>query len=131
MKRSPIKRSGIPMKRTALRRVSKHRADINRQRRAAQEAAWGPHQWWRCVFRDHPAWIAIAGECHGEVWGHEILSRARAGRTDENLLDVSGQLPCCNYHNSWVDLNDEQANAWGLSTHAWEGGADEPQPQRG
>ncbi len=102
------------MKRTPLRSVSKNRQKVNRERRILQEAAWGPQHTWRCWFRDRPAELAIAGACFGSVAGHEILSRAQAGQTDENLLDVDGQLKMCAHHNSWIDENRAEAERLGL-----------------
>jgi hypothetical protein len=53
--------------------------------------------------------------CFGRVDGHERLSRARAGRTDANLLDVDGQVPLCSLHNEWMDSQSGLAAALGLS----------------
>jgi hypothetical protein len=103
-----------------LRRTSKHRARINRQRRILQEAAWGPRDRWRCWFLDRPAAALMAGACYGEVWGHEILKRSRAGSTDENLLDVDGQVPLCSHHNTFVEDHPDKAAELGLAKHAWE-----------
>ena len=105
------------MKRTPLRPVSKHRQKVNRERRKIQEAGWGPKDTWRCWFRDRPNALSLAGPCLGEVWGHEILKRSRAGQTDENLLNIEGQVPLCNRHNGWVEDHDPEATLLGLSIH--------------
>jgi hypothetical protein len=54
--------------------------------------------------------------CRGAVNGHEILSRARAGRTDANLLDVTNQRPLCNGHNGWL-TKFYAVSGW--SEHSW------------
>jgi hypothetical protein len=100
--------------------VSEHRREVNAERLKLQEAAWGPRRWWRCWFEDRPLHIAEAGTCRGEVWGHEILFRSRAGSTDENLLDIANQVPLCNYHNSWVSNHSRAAERMGLAKHSWE-----------
>ena len=102
-----------------MRQVSKHRDRINRQRRILQEAAWGPRPW-TCWFRDRGWALSIAGPCYGAVNGHEILKRSRAGSTDENLLNIEGQVPLCSAHNTWVENEPEKAHEMGLSKHSWE-----------
>ena len=112
------------MKRTPLRPVSKNRQRVNRERRILQEAAWGPRPW-KCQFMQYvresglfiPAEMAI---CHGEVNGHEILKRSRAGSTDANLLDVENQVPLCDRHNSLVETEPKLGHEIGLAKHAWE-----------
>jgi hypothetical protein len=119
---------GFAMKRSPLRPVSKHRQKVNRERRRLQEAEWGPRPW-PCLFsRFHDE--AVAGgalehsvslhdfACRGEVWGHELLKRSRAGSTDENLLNIEGQVPLCNFHNEWVESHPIEANRIGLADHA-------------
>jgi len=93
---------------------------VNAERLKLQEAAWGPRRWWRCWFEDRPANIAVAGTCRGEVWGHEILKRTRAGSTDENLLDIENQVPLCWAHNLWVENEPAKAHRMGLARHSWE-----------
>ena len=132
MKRSPLKRSTVPMKRTALKRsdnpmkrtpikqVSDHRKGINAERTKLQVKAWGPRPW-RCRFNEfvlallHTTGEVVDGDrCYGRVDGHEILSRAQAGQTDENLLDIQGQVPLCNHHNGWVTEHKAEAERLGL-----------------
>ena len=120
MKRTPLRRSQKPLKRSALRPVSQHRREVNKERLRLQEAAWGPRRWWRCWFEDRPMAIMTAGTCHGQVHGHEILKRSRAGSTDENLLDISNQVPLCDFHNGYVEDHPEWAHRAGLSKHAWD-----------
>jgi hypothetical protein len=133
MKRTPLKRSDKPMKRTELKRsakplkpVSDHRKEVNAERAKLQEAAWGPRPW-TCVFNIwasshylNTGEVIDGGRCCGEVNGHEILWRGRAGSTDENLLDVVHQLPLCNGHNGWVDEHPLEAKRMGLAISAGE-----------
>ena len=113
MKRTPLKRS-------RLKPVSDRRREVNIERLRLQEAAWGAKQSWRCWFKDRPTELAVAGACHGEVWGHEILKRSRAGSTDENLLDVGNQVPLCNFHNGYVEDHPKEAERMGLAKHSWD-----------
>jgi len=102
--------------------VSDKRKEVNAARREAQEAAWGPRPW-RCQFNSFAGPIQRAYDdvfCFGEVNGHEILSRARSGQSDANLIDVSGQVPLCNFHNEWCESNPTLAHEMGLARHAWE-----------
>ena len=108
------------MKRSRIAPVSQNRLAVNRERRRLQEAAWGPKNSWRCWFRDRPKSLEIAGPCQGEVWGHEILKRSRAGATDANLLNIEGQVPLCGAHNLWVENFPKYAHEMGLARHAWE-----------
>jgi hypothetical protein len=127
MKRTPLKRSRDPLRRTGLSPMSERRRDVNTARAKAQIAAWGPRPW-TCALRrdvgkrmfvemtrDAPEFVTIP-PCLGRVNGHEILSRTRAGRTDANLLDTGGQLPCCDYHNGWLAAF---AAVPGLVEHSW------------
>jgi hypothetical protein len=142
MKRTPLKRSTVPMKRTALKRsekpmkrgtlrqVSSGRKKVNAERARLQEAAWGPRPW-QCRFNEFvlvllstTGEVVAGGRCFGKVDGHEILSRAAAGQTDENLLDIIHQVPLCAHHNGWCDLNKEAAKRLGLRISAgeeWDG----------
>jgi hypothetical protein len=87
-------------------------------RKQAQEVAWGPRPW-ACRFKEYayPVRNGFVPEgdlrCFGEVNGHEILSRAQSTK-DENLIDVSGQVPLCNFHNGWCDTHKELAERIGL-----------------
>ena len=76
---------------------------------------FGDPRTWKCQVG-----AIIGDKCYGAVHGHEILSRARAGRTDENLLDMSGILLACDYHNGWIEDNPKKAHELGLAIHAWE-----------
>ena len=114
------------MKRTRIKPVSDKRRAVNVLRREAQEAAWGPRPWgckfsgyvWQFNFdrpTSDPMLLLTSRDmsCFGEVNGHEILSRAQSTK-DENLIDVSGQVPLCNFHNEWCTRNDELAQRIGL-----------------
>lgn len=118
MKRSEIKRGTTPMKRTRLRPMSKTRQSVMRRRSEALEAAFGPRDGWMCWFRENR--LTGFPACYGELAGHEILKRSRAGSADENLLDVSRIVILCSLHNSWVEDNPVQAHELGLALHAWE-----------
>ena len=126
MKRSPMPRSTKPLKRSRLKPVSDHRKGVNAERAQRQEEAWGPRPW-QCRFNEFVlALHAIKGEmvdggrCYGTVNGHEILWRGRAGSTDENLLDVTHQVPLCNHHNGWEDTHPLEAKRMGLALSAGE-----------
>ena len=93
--------------------MSDERAGVNRERSRLQREAWGPPPWTCALLaRVGSTLVTLDKEgnktgvliptCRGQVHGHEILSRARAGRTDANLLDISKQLPLCNRHNGWL-----------------------------
>ena len=110
-----MKRNATPMKRSQLRPVSKKRLEVNRQRKAKMVAHFGDPRTWKCQIG-----ILIGTKCFGEVHGHEILSRSRAGRTDENLLDISNIVLACDYHNGWIEDNPKKAHELGLTIHAWE-----------
>jgi hypothetical protein len=107
------------MKRSSLKQKSDHRREINAERARRQEEAWGPRPW-KCEFWDivkaaHVTELPSTGRCYGAVNGHEILSRALAGRTDENLLDIEHQRRLCNFHNGWCDDHPIEARAIGLA----------------
>lgn len=124
MKRTPLKRGSSELKRTRLKPVSENRRKVNKARREALEARFGPRSAWKCRFKGFVAGTPYADaetlRCHGAVNGHETLSRARAGQTDANLLDVSRIVLLCNRHNEWVESNPEAAHEVGLALHAWE-----------
>ena len=103
------------MKRTQLRPVSKKRLEVNRKRKELMIAYFGPEKSWKCQIG-----VLIGTKCFGEVHGHEILSRSRSGRTDENLLDISNIVLACDYHNGWIEDNPKQAHELGLTVHSWE-----------
>lgn len=107
--------------RKPIRRVSKRRARINRQRALLMLEYFGPRPW-KCYL--HGIWtIALGvdvGNCHGRVDGHEILKRTRAGSTDENLLDMGGIRLLCSFHNGWCEDHPIEANKLGLADHAWD-----------
>ena len=120
MKRSELKRGTSQMKRSewrparkAIKPVSTKRRRVMIARRRAQDAACGPRPW-TCA-----AIGRLPGPCFGPVNGHEIKSRARSGR-DDNLTDVSGQLPLCDRHNGFCEDFPEIAHEAGLVVHSWE-----------
>lgn len=103
------------MKRSRIKPISDRRRKLNVERHRRLEEKYGPSEFWECEIGP-----IIGTPCFGDVHGHEILSRERSGRRDENLLDLGGIKLACNHHNGWVDLHDKEANALGLSKHAWE-----------
>jgi len=121
MKRTPLKRTPFKktnstgLKRTALKPVSDKRRAVNALRREAMEAHFGKRETWKCQVGE--LW---GTPCFGAVNGHEILSRSRAGRTDANLLDMSGIILACNHHNSEIENYPIKAHELGLTKHSWE-----------
>lgn len=115
MKRTPLKRGTAQLKRTRLKPVSDRRREVNAQRAILMEERFGPPETWRCQLR-----AIIGTPCLGEVHGHEVLSRARAGSTDANLVDMDGIMLACDHHNGWVEEFPAQAHGLGLAKHAWE-----------
>jgi precorrin-3B methylase len=103
------------MKRTRLNPVSDKRKEVNRQRKEAMLEHFGKRETWVCSVRE-----IIGTPCFGDVNGHEILSRARSGQSDKNLLDMSGIILVCNHHNSWIEDNPKKAYELGLTKHAWD-----------
>lgn len=103
------------VKRTRLRHTSERRKALNVERWKRLEEKYGPREYWECEVGP-----IVGTPCFGDIYGHEILSRERSGRRDENLLDLGGIMLACNHHNSWIDQHDPEANALGLSKHAWE-----------
>lgn len=104
--------------RSAIRAVSPHRARINRLRAKAMRRRFGPRPWHCQVARIVNPYEAHP--CVGQVDGHEVLKRSRAGSTDENLLNMDGILLCCVFHNSWIEDHPILANSLGLAHHHWE-----------
>ena len=107
------------MKRSRLKPMSDKRRKVNAKRKEALEAHFGPREGWRCWFTAHPG-LFVAGGCFGELAGHEILKRSRAGSTDANLLDMANIVILCQRHNSWVEDEPQLAHGLGLAKHSWE-----------
>ena len=115
LKRTPMNRGGSQMKRTQMKPISERRRRVNTERREAMIAHFGDPKKWTCQLAP-----LIGSPCFGEIHGHEILSRARAGRTDDNLLDMKNIRLACNFHNGWVEDYPEEAHELGLTRHSWE-----------
>lgn len=113
--RSSAPKSAQPMKRSAIKPMSDKRKAVNVKRKEAMLDHFGSRETWECTVQG-----IIGTPCFGEINGHEILSRARAGRSDENLLDMSGIILVCNHHNSWIEDNPTKAHELGLTKHSWE-----------
>lgn len=118
----PAVKEATARQRTPIAPMSEERRRVNAERLRLQLAAWGPKPW-TCALKDRVGTLlgvetresVEAGKdgrcalvmvtvpaCRGQVHGHEKLSRARAGRTNENLLDIAEQAPLCNRHNGWL-----------------------------
>ena len=110
-----MKRGNSQMKRTQMKPMSDRRKKVNQQRREKMIAHFGDPKKWTCQLAP-----LIGTPCFGEIHGHEILKRSRAGRTDENLLDMSNIMLACNHHNGWVEDYPELAHELGLTKHSWE-----------
>ena len=115
LKRKPLERKPTQMKRTRLNPISDKRREVNTKRREAMLEHFGKRETWKCSVRE-----IIGTPCFGDVNGHEILSRARSGQSDANLLDMSGIILVCNHHNSWIEDNPTKAHELGLTKHSWE-----------
>lgn len=120
MKRSsPIKRTPLQPSRQRIKPVSDKRREANKARASAMLERFGPREEWRCQFSSYlrSSGCAItpsALACFGPVNGHEIVSRAQAGRTDANLLDMDGIVLLCNGHNDACEDFPDMARALGL-----------------
>jgi hypothetical protein len=119
--------------RSRIKPVSDHRAEINVIRKANLEEAWGPQRFWECAVakRFGTKWGSASGRvgedaggvpirvriprCIGPVAAHEVLSRSRAGRTDENITNVDGMLPMCSGHNGWIEDQPNLAKLLGYA----------------
>ena len=103
------------MKRIRLKPISENRQRVNAERRVLMVERFGNPDTWVCQLR-----AIIGTPCFGEVHGHEVLSRARAGLTDANLTNMDGILLACDYHNGWVENHPTEAHGLGLAKHSWE-----------
>jgi hypothetical protein len=115
LKRTPMKRTSAPMKRTRLNPVSDKRREVNAKRKEAMLAHFGKSETWKCMGQDK-----FPHKCFGEINGHEILSRARSGQSDANLLDMNGIITICNWLNSYIEDNPTWAHEMGFTKHSWE-----------
>lgn len=113
--RKPLERKPSALKRSSLKPMSDKRRAVNVQRKEAMLAHFGKRETWKCTVKD-----IIGTPCFGEINGHEILSRARSGQSDANLLDMGGIILVCNHHNSWIEDNPKRAHELGLTKHSWE-----------
>jgi hypothetical protein len=103
------------MNRKPLRRVSAKRRRLMVARKPVVQAVFERDNY-TCRAQGMPG----VGECFGPLTPHEILSRSRAGRTDENLLNADGMLTLCAHHNTWCEDHPPEAEALGLTMHAWD-----------
>ena len=107
-----------------LRPVSAKRAKVNRERRKALHDRYGPNPpCFACpIFRA----AGIATGCNGQADdGHEVMSRERAGRRDENLTDPDGVLPVGRRCHDRITTEPGEAATLGLALHSWEAPADD------
>jgi hypothetical protein len=115
LRKTSLQRGDSQLKRSPLQPMSDNRREVNAQRAALMVETFGPRHKWVCS-----ASHLIPTPCYGTVNGHEVKSRARAGRTDANLLDMNGIILLCNHHNEWCESNPDDAHALGLVKHSWE-----------
>jgi hypothetical protein len=102
------------MERKPINPVSDHRREVNAERHKRMVERFGQPRTWRCQFFDFAPSDQGLPKCFGEIHGHEVVSRSKAGRTDENLLNMDGILTMCNFHNSWIEDHPADSKAWGL-----------------
>jgi len=114
LKRSPLKKTESSLKRTPLKPVSDRRKEVNKKRKEEMIKHFGKRETWRCMGQE-----IYPHKCFGAINGHELLSRARAGRTDENLLDMSNIITICDWLNGWIEDNPTKSYELGLSRHSW------------
>lgn len=104
MKRTRLER------RTPLRRVSRKRAQENRQRRKMASRRYGPDRP-LCVWPGPPHWADAF---------NEALTRARGG----SITSEANTHPMCNLHNGMLASTPDSELGWayaiGLIRHSWE-----------
>ncbi len=107
IRRTPLKRSTKPLKRTSLKRVSKKRAKENRKYMELRVEFLRDHPWceaaaviWPEQYRN--ATLPYSGEVH-----HKVDRRA-------HFLDVSSWLAVCRESHQWIHANPGQARKLGL-----------------
>lgn len=110
---SAVKASKV-MKRTPLKPVSDHRREVNTERKRLMVERFGDPKTWECRFFEYAPPNVGLPKCFGPIHGHELLSRAKAGRTDENLLNMDGIITLCDFHNGWIEDNPALAKQYGL-----------------
>ena len=115
LQRKPIERKASTLKRTPIKPMSDKRKSVNQQRKEAMLAHFGKRETWKCQGQ-----TVFPHKCFGAINGHEITSRARAGRADANLLDMSGIILLCDWLNGWIEDNPKKAHELGLTKHSWE-----------
>lgn len=116
MKRTPMKRSDKPMKRSSIRPVSSKRHAENRERRKVMAEMFGPRESWKCSVSGTMLVVGLMGPCYGPVNGHEILTRGRGG----SITDPSNIILLCDRHNEWASSHPDDAHRLGLVKHSWE-----------
>lgn len=114
-KKMAVGRQPTNLARTPLKPMSERRKNVNQQRKEAMLAHFGKREFWKCMGQD-----TYPHKCHGGINGHEILSRSRAGRTDANLLDMSGIITICDWLNTYIEDNPNWAHEMGFTKHSWE-----------
>lgn len=114
-KQKQLERKPSALKRSSLKPMSDKRRAVNVQRKEAMLAHFGKRELWKCQGQDR-----FPHKCFGEINGHEILSRARSGQSDANLLDMSGIILVCNWLNSYIEDNPKWAHEMGFTKHSWE-----------
>lgn len=106
-RRTPLKRSTKPIKRTEMRKVSKGRRSEGPERERVVEKALATYGF--CLARH-------LGGCNGKVVGHELVKRSA---TRKAHLNQSLVVTVCWFHNGWVEDNPHEAQRQGLSIPGW------------
>ncbi len=118
--RSTLKRGATQLRRSPLASISTRRQRVNAERSRKMIEHFGEPSTWRCWVTLNPLLSEEMGPCYGDIHGHETTSRARAGQTDANLLDMNNVVLLCNVHNEWVESHPKAAHRLGLAKHGWE-----------
>lgn len=91
------------MKRTRMERFSEKRRIENTERREVMKLIRARDV--GCIARGQ-----LPHDCFGPLNGHEIITRAQGG----SITDPRNIVLCCDFHNTWVDLNHDEAVALGF-----------------
>lgn len=110
MKRTPLKRSFAPLKRTPLARVSKKRHSLSAARRACVEIVLARDG--GCVVRPRVSDIIFydMGTCWGPLDVHEPGHRSQGA----DPTDPEQCITLCRGHHSWAHDHPKQAKEIGI-----------------
>lgn len=93
-----------------MRRVSKKRAAIQRDRQATVQAVLARDRGCRAAL------LVPDVKCWGPLDVHEILTRARGG----SIIDEENCIVVCRRHHDWIGQWPARAAELGLTKHSWE-----------